>query len=171
MTPTTMARASLTALLFASIMAISLNPNTAYAQAPAKKEKATAKLPPPPPEDPLVRVEAALDKLDKRLATVEGDVATLKKDVADLKGEKLKTDRKAADLTTRVTKVETRLTTLEKRPPLKVTEYRTVFKSEPPTYIYVREPGILTRKCYTYVSDRLHLYVDSSSTWVLVTTP
>ncbi|HRH93142.1 MAG TPA: hypothetical protein PKV72_01275 [Candidatus Peribacteria bacterium] len=171
MNPTKMARTSLIVLFLLACFGIATSSNPANAQSPAKKEKATAKLPPPPPEDPLVRVEAALDKLDKRLATVEGDVATLKKDVADLKGEKTKTDRKAADLTTRVTKVESRLTTLEKRPPLKVTEYRTVYKSEPPTYIYVREPGILTRKCYTYVSDRLHLYVDSSGTWVLVTTP
>ncbi len=169
MNPINTARTSLSVLLFASIIAILCLGNstsTAYAQAPAKKSPA----PPPPPDDPLVRIESALDKLDKRLAAVEADVTTLKADVAALKGDKAKADRKTADLTTRVASVESRVLTLEKRPPLTVREYKTVYKvAEPPTYIYYREPGVLTRSCYTYVDGKLHVFVTSSSTWCVVT--
>lgn len=145
-------------------LAITLASNPANAQ--TKKTPA----PPPPPDDPLVRVEAALDKLDKRLAAVEADVTTLKADVAALKGDKAKADRKTADLTTRVASVESRVLTLEKRPPLTVREYKTVYKvAEPPTYIYYREPGVLTRSCYTYVDGKLHVFLTASSTWCVVT--
>lgn len=159
-------RATVFALTMLAVILASNPTSTAYAQAPAKK---AATPPPPPPDDPLVRVEAALDKLDKRLAAVEGDVATLKKDVASLKGDKANADKKAKDLATRVTKVESRVETLEKRPPLTIREYTTVYKASPPTYIYVREPGLLTRSCYSYVDGKLHIYMTSSSNWCLVT--
>ena len=168
MNPINTARTSLSVLLFASIIAILCLGNstsTAYAQAPAKKSPA----PPPPPDDPLVRIESALDKLDKRLSAVEGDVATLKKDVASLKGDKAAADKKAKALDTRVASVESRVTTLEQRPPLTVREYRTVYKTAPPTYIYVREPGVLTRRCYSYVENKLHLFDASTTTWIIVT--
>jgi septal ring factor EnvC (AmiA/AmiB activator) len=167
MTPTKMARMSLIMLLLIACFGIATNNNTAYAQAPAKKDK-TAKLPPPPPEDPLVRVEAALDKLDKRLAAVEGDVATLKKDVASLKADKTKTDKKTSDLTTRVEKTESRITTLEKRPPLTLKAYKVTYKIDPPMYIYVRKTD-LVRETYTYSTDDGKLYLFVTDTWVLVT--
>lgn len=100
--------------------------------------------PPAPPAGPSCIEQAILDQLKQincKLDGLSGDVGSLK---------------------TRVASLEDRVTRLESCPPKTVTEYRTVYKCTPPTYIYVP----VERCYYTYCGGYRHYYCGTSCRWV-----